>query len=159
MSPIRRFLLALLGGASLPAVAGNFFPDNYKTFPFDEGDLLASQDAAGRFGVNQVLKIDRIRVKKGDVVSFQGQRFTATEDDFYLVVGCSYGEHEYDSLEQARAAATTGRWNVHVGHTPNRAPGAAAGQTKIGHRAVRDSDLAGYRVWREAFDKGEAGVF
>lgn len=29
----------------------------------------------------------------------------------------------------------------------------------IGHLPVRESDLEGYRIWREAFDKGEAGVF
>jgi hypothetical protein len=48
---------------------------------------------------------------------------------------------------------------VSVGHVPNRAPGAAAGQVLVGHRAVRESDLEGYRGWRAAFDKGEAGIF
>ena len=159
MSLLRRLLAAVLGSAPAPAPAGDFFPPDYKTFPFGEGDLLASRQEGGRYGINQVLKIDRVAVRKGDVVSFQGQRFTATGDDFYLVVGCSYGEKQFDSLEQARAAAAAGHWTVRMGHAPNRAPGAAAGQVKVGHRAVRDSDLEGYKIWREAFDKNEAGVF
>ncbi|ALN58595.1 hypothetical protein [Lysobacter enzymogenes] len=29
----------------------------------------------------------------------------------------------------------------------------------IGRMPVREEDLEGYRIWREAFDQGEAGVF
>ncbi len=29
----------------------------------------------------------------------------------------------------------------------------------IGHMPVREEDLEGYRIWRAAFDQGEAGVF
>ena len=161
MRPVRRFLLALFGASFLaPAAAGNLFPQEYKSFPFKEGDLLASRDSkTGKYAVNQVLKVDRIEIAKGETISFQGQRFVATEDDFLLVIGCSYGEREFDSIEAARAAAQAGRWTVKIAHVPNRAPGSAAGQTLIGHRAVREQDLEGYRVWRAAYDKGEAGIF
>jgi hypothetical protein len=139
--------------------AGNFFPAEYKQFSFKEGDLLASQRANGRFSVNKILRVDRIEIRKGNFINIQGQNFVATEDDYLLIVSAAYGEDEFASLEDARAAAGNEKWKIKIGHVPNRAPGAAEGQVHVGHSPVRDEELAGYRKWRQAFDAGKAGVF
>ena len=140
-------------------VNGNFFPPEFKSFPFQEGDLLSSQNEAGKFSVSKVLKVDQMTIKRDASIHIQGQIFVAPEDDFLLVVSCAYGEHEFDSIEAAKAAAKAGTWNLRIGHIPNRAPGAAQGQTLVGHAPVQESELEGYRIWKTAFDKGEAGVF
>lgn len=143
----------------MTALAGSFFPSNYKQFAFKDGDLLVSKRSGGKFAVNKILKVDRFEIKNGASISIQGQIFTATEDDYLLVVSAAYGESEFDSFEKARAAAHAGKWRVKIAHAPNRTPGAAQGQTYVGHQPVADEELAGYRQWRRAFDKGEAGIF
>ena len=150
-------LLALL--IPMTIHAGNFFPAAYKQFSFKEGDLLASQRADGRFSVNKILRVDRVEIRKGNSINIQGQNFVATEDDYLLIVSAAYGEDEFASLEDARAAASNGKWKIKISHVPNRAPGAAEGQIHVGHSPVRDEELVGYRKWRQAFDAGKAGVF
>jgi hypothetical protein len=139
--------------------AGNFFPPEYKQFPFKEGDLLVSRRRDGKFAVNKILKVDRFEFKQGSSVNIQGKAFVATEDDYLLVVSAAYGADEFQSMEEARAAAKAGTWTVKIGHAPNRTPGAAVGQVLVGEEAVTDAELAGYGLWRESFDKGEAGIF
>ena len=157
---IRRFCtLALLALAAMTVNAGDFFPASYKQFAFKEGDLLVSKGSDGKFAVNKILKIDKFVVRKGAAIIIQGKSFTATEDDYLLVVSAAYGASEFQSLEQAAAAAKAGKWQVQIGHVPNRAPGAAAGQTYVGSAAVTSAELEGYRLWREAFEKGQAGIF
>lgn len=140
-------------------LAGGFFPSNFKQFEFKEGDLLVSKRSDGKFAINKILKVDRFEIKNGATISIQGQIFTATEDDHLLVVSAAYGESEFDSFEEARAAAHAGKWRVKIAHAPNRTPGAAVGQTYVGHQAVADEELDGYTQWRRAFDKGEADIF
>ena len=144
---------------SMSIQAGNFFPPEYKTFPFNEGDLLVSKRSNGKFSVNKILKVDRFEFKRGSSINIQGKQFVATEDDYLLIVSAAYGEAEFKSLEEARVAAQTGRWSVKLGHAPNRTPGAAAGQLLVGHADVLDTELEGYKQWRQAFERGEAGVF
>lgn len=139
--------------------AGEFFPREYKQFPFREGDVLVSKRSDGKFAVNKILKVDRFDLKKGTSIDIQSKKFTTTEDDYLLVVSAAFGESEFHSFEEARAAANAGTWTVKIGHAPNRTVGAAQGQTRVGHQQVRDAELDGYRQWRQAFDKGEAGVF
>ena len=143
----------------MPTFDGNFFPPEYKQFRFNEGDLLASQRKNGKFAVNKVLKIDRVELKKGQSISIQGKEFVAPEDDYLLIVSAAFGKSEFDSLDEARNAATSGNWTVEVAHAPNRPPGAATGQTLIGRAPVTEEELVGYRQWREAFESGKAGVF
>jgi len=138
--------------------AGNFFPPEYKKFPFKEGDLLVSK-YNGNFCVNKILKVDRFDFKKGSSINIQGRLFVLTEDDYLLVVSAAYGDAEFGSLAEARAAAKAGKWTVKIRHIPNRTPGAAEGQTLVGHAPVSEAELVGYNLWREAFDKGEASVF
>lgn len=155
----RASLLPLLTCLAMSANAGNFFPPDYKQFPFVAGDLLVGKSNDGKFSVNKVLKVDRVELQQGKGINIQGQKFVATEADFLLIVSESLGADEFDNFDAAKAAALAGRWTVKLGHAPNRAPGAAAGQTRVGHAPVLDSELSGYRVWRQAIDDGEAGVF
>jgi hypothetical protein len=74
----------------MSAHAGNFFPPEYKTFPFKEGDLLISKRNDGMFSVNKILKVDRFDFKKGSAINIQGQKFVAPEDDFLLIVSAAY---------------------------------------------------------------------
>jgi hypothetical protein len=143
----------------LGARAGDFFPPQYKHFPFKAGDVLVSRGNNGKFAVNKILKVERFDVKKGASINIQGKKFTASEDDYLLVVSAAYGESEFKSFEEARAAAHAGKWTVKLGHAPNRPPGAAMGQTYVDHQGVREDELIGYRQWRQAFDRGDAGVF
>jgi hypothetical protein len=138
---------------------GNFFPPEYKQFPFKEGDLLIYEGEDRKFSVTKILKVDRIEYKEGSIISIQGQKFTATEDDYLLVVSAAYGASEFKSADEATKAALSGKWTVIIGHTPNRTPGAASGQVWVGNEPVTESELTGYKMWREAFDKGEAGIF
>ncbi|STQ90278.1 hypothetical protein [Iodobacter fluviatilis] len=144
---------------SMTTQAGNFFPPDYKVFPFKEGDLLVSRRGDGKFAVNKILKIDRISLNRGAFINIQGRPFVASEDDYLLVVSASYGDNEFKTFEEASAAAKTGKWTVKVAHTPNRAPGAATGQTWVGYAPVTAEELTGYKIWRQAFDNGDAGVF
>ena len=160
MLNLRRTLITItLLVFSMPLIAGNFFPADYKTFPFKEGDLISSKDKDGKFSVSKILKIDKVTIKKGSSINIQSKPFTATEDDFLLIVSTAYGKHEFRSLEEAKVAAKNNSWHVELGHIPNRAPGAAEGQIHVGHSPVLDSELNGYKLWKTAFDKGDAGVF
>ena len=155
----RALSCALLEPFAMTASAGNFFPPEYKEFPFTAGDLLVSKSNKGKFCVNKVLKVDRVEIPQGHTINIQGQHFTATSTDALLIVSASFGADEFDTFDAAKAAALAGRWTIKLGHAPNRAPGAAVGQTRVGHAPVTDAELSGYRLWREAFDKGQAGVF
>lgn len=154
-----RFLHLVFLLLPMSVLAGNFFPPEYKTFPFKEGNLLVSKRGDGLFSVNKVLKVDRFDFKKGSAINIQGKHFVATEDDHLLIVSCAYGDAEFNSFEEASAAAKAGKWKVKIGHAPNRTPGAAEGQTLVGSSPVSESELSGYRQWRQAFERGEAGVF
>ena len=156
---MRLFPLLFLALLSMSIQAGNFFPPEYKEFPFKEGDLLVSKRSDGKFAVNKILRVDRFELKKGSPINIQGKVYVATEDDHLLVVSAAYGDAEFGSFEEARAAAKSSKWTVKVGHAPNRPPGAAEGQTHVGHAPVLEVELTGYRHWRLAFEKGEAGVF
>lgn len=83
----------------------------------------------------------------------------APEDDFLLIVSTAFGESEFGSFDEAKSAALAGKWTVRVGHAPNRTPGAAAGQARVGTSPVSKVELEGYSQWRQAFDRGDAGVF
>lgn len=159
LPPIRSLIAVFLLVLSMDAIDGDFFPSDYKSFPFKEGDLISSKNRDGMFSVSKVLKIDKVAVKQGASIGIQGKQFTATEDDFLLVISVAYGKHEFHSLDESKMAAKANAWHVELGHVPNRAPGAAQGQMLVGHSPVQDNELDGYRLWKIAFDKGEADVF
>lgn len=155
----RILIIATLMSLSMSSHAGNFFPPEYKTFPFHEGDLLVSKRSDGKFAVNKILKVDRFDYKTGDTINIQGKVFAATEEDFLLVISSAFGASEFNTFEEARAAAQTGKWTVQLALAPNRAPGAAAGQTLVGHAPVSKKELESYDQWRQQFDRGNAGIF
>jgi hypothetical protein len=91
------------GRGCMTMAAGNFFPPEYKQLPFREGDLLVSRRGNGKFVVNKILKVDRCDFKKGSSINIQGQAFTATEDDYLLVVSAAYGDDEFQSMTEKRS--------------------------------------------------------
>lgn len=155
----RLFTFVALLLLSMSIQAGNFFPPDYKIFPFKAGDLLVSQRSDGKFSVNKILKVDRFDLKRGSSINIQGKPFVVSEDDFLLIVSSAYGEAEFSSFAEASAAAQAGKWTVRIGHAPNRTPGAAAGQSLVGHAPVLEAELKGYKQWRHSFERGVAGVF
>ncbi len=159
MMLIRILTFLTLMSLTMSIQAGNFFPPEYKTFPFHEGDLLVSKRSDGKFSVNKILKVDRFDYKAGASINIQGKAFVATEDDFLLVISSAFGASEFNSFEEARAAAQSGKWTVKVALVPNRAPGAAAGQSLVGHAVVSKEELEGYAQWRQQFERENAGVF
>lgn len=155
----RIFILFFIVMMSTTLMAGNYFPDDYKSFPFKEGDLLASKGQNSKYSINKVLRIDKITLKAGESINIQGRIFQAPEEDFLLIISMSYGEDEFNSLDEAKSAAQQGSWEVKMGHIPNRPPGAAQGQILVGNEPVKKEELDGYNLWKKAFIKGEAGVF
>ena len=140
-------------------MAGNFFPTNYKEFPFKEGDLLASQKANKKYSINKVLRVDEICLDAEESISIQGKEFTAPEKDCLLIVSMSYGENEFNDLDELKIAAERGTWTIKVDHIPNRAPGAALGQKLIGFSPVTEEELVSYNLWKSLFNRGKAGIF
>lgn len=140
-------------------MAGNWFLEDFKSFPFKEGDVLASQSVNGSYGLNKVLRIDKIVLRTGESINIQGQLFAAPEEDFLLIISMSYGEDEFSTLEEAKVAAKNGVWKIKMGHAPNRAPGAAVGQILVGNQPVKNEELVGYNQWKKLFEAGKAGVF
>ncbi|MBA6231420.1 hypothetical protein H4J55_05745 [Colwellia sp. MB3u-22] len=143
----------------MKTMAGNFFPTDYKEFPFKEGDLLASQKPDKKYSINKVLRVDEICLGAGESISIQGKEFTAPEKDCLLIVSMSYGENEFNDLAELKIAAESGTWTIKVDHIPNRAPGAALGQKLIGSSPVTEEELGGYKRWKSLFNQGKAGVF
>jgi len=143
----------------MSAIAGNFFPPEYKQFPFKAGDLIVGRPSGGSFPIIKILKVDCIDFKKGSSINIQGKWFTATEDDYLLVVGVAYGEGQFHSFEEARAAALAGTWKVTMGHLPFRTPSVAKAGVLVGNVSVSATELSGYEIWRTAFERGEAGIF
>lgn len=138
---------------------GNSFPPEYKVFPYEVGDLLVNPKQEGKLSIVKITKIDRIPVMKGQSINIQGQRFISSEDDWLLIVSAVYGRSEFATLDEAIAAARSRSWTVHLGHVPNRAPGACSDMARIGREAVTKTELRDHKRWLDAFVRGEAGVF
>lgn len=156
---MRIFLTALFILMSMSVEAGSYFPPDFKVFAFKEGDLLVSMRGEGKFAVNKILKVDRHQMRAGESILIQGKLFTATEDDYLLIVSAAYGATQFSSMEEASAAAQSGSWRVEIDHVPNRASGAAQRQTLVGNAGVKEAELEGYKRWRLEFLAGRAGVF
>ena len=71
----------------------------------------------------------------------------------------AYGEDQFRSFEEARAAVLAGTWKVIVGHIPLRTPSVAKDGVLVGNVSISATELSGYKIWRTAFERGEAGIF
>ena len=137
---------------------GNFFPPEYKFLRFKEGDVVAFE-TKGKYAIERILKIDRVTVQSGQTINIQGQPFTATEDDYLLVVSASFSNPDFNTVEEARLATQNKSWRVQIGHVPRRTTGVGDGAVYLGNYPVTEDELSGYNLWKEAFDKGQAGIF
>ena len=135
-----------------------FFPPQYQTFDFRTGDVFADLEN-GRYGLMRILTIDRFDMARGDAITIAGQSFTATDDDYLLVIGCALGEPQYQSVSAAKEALAQGHWVPGIAHAPMRATCITPAQQFLVNIPVRDDELAGYRLWRKDFEAGTAGIF
>lgn len=138
---------------------GNFFPPEFKQFPFKKGDVLASPREGGKFALSKIISIDKVIVAEGSPISIQGQVFVADEDDWLFVIGHSMGAEKFSTLDEAKAAALRGSWEVRVGFIPNRATGAAENSVWVANEEVTEDELQGYDDWKVAFAERRAGIF
>ena len=113
----------------------------------------------GKYAISRILKIDRIDVAKGASINIQGKSFTATEDDFLLVVSTSFSNADFGSIDEARRAVEDSSWHVAIGHVPRRPSGVGKDAVLLANQPVTDRELQGYREWKTAFERGDAGVF
>ncbi|MGO4262198.1 hypothetical protein [Lysobacter sp. TAB13] len=108
-----------------------------------EGDICTYLRSDGSWGFFWVQRIDALPDGR-DAMSLR--KFdTHTSEEVLL-------EHAADVAELKTVRL--------LGHFPIVGTRVAeAAPRVIGRMPVREEDLEGYRIWREAFDKGEAGVF
>jgi hypothetical protein len=137
---------------------GEFFPPHYKEYAFKEGDVFACESDDG-YWLKRVLKVDRADFKQGQAINIQGKLFPAAEDDYLLIVSLSFGNAEFNNLDEARGAFNSRKWKIRVGHAPVRTSNELENAIYLGNFPVADSELDGYKEWKNAFDKGEAGIF
>ena len=138
--------------------AGNFFPPEYKSFPFQEGDMLASQ-SNGQFRLTRILKVDKYFLKQGQAINIQGQIFIAPEDDFLLIISIAIG-NKFNTIEDVAKAVKDRTWNVEAGHIPQRTSGILKGPIyHVGNYPIAENELSGYYEWEKLFRAGQAGIF
>ena len=135
----------------------SFFPSEYKSFEYAEGDLLAWQNDKG-WQVTKILKIDEICLEKGESINIQGQEFIAPIPDCLLVISTSLSI-AYDSLDTLKKSIEQQSLEFRIGHMPQRTGGIGKDSILVGNEEVGEGELSGYQQWRQAFDAGEAGVF
>jgi hypothetical protein len=106
------------------------------------GDICTFQQESGVWEFFWVLAIDK--EKTGDIFSLS--KFSVQSET----------EISIDDIADIEELKIFNR----LGHFPIASEQVDKANPKvIGFMQVTESDLDGYRIWREAFDKGEAGVF
>lgn len=135
-----------------------FFPADYKSFRFVAGDVIA-QPEEGQYVLTRILSVDEIEVPQGGGITIAGTTMTATVRDTLLVVSCAFDQTRYPTPEAARAAFEAGRWEPSMLHVPLRTVFLGPDDVRVGHRPVDPAELDGYHLWRDAFARGEAGIF
>jgi hypothetical protein len=106
------------------------------------GEICTFRKENGAWGFFWILAIDKEAA--GDVFSLS--KFEVQSESEIL----STDSADVDELKGL----------ARLGHFPITAERVAESQPKvIGFMPVTDSALEGYKIWREAYDKGEAGVF
>ena len=135
-----------------------FFPPEYQTFAHHPGDVFAELRSE-KYAVMRILTVDRFDIPQGGTIRIANQLMTATANDRLLVVGCALGGPEFKSVEEARTALRDGRWMPKIGHVPRRTAGMMESKIFVDNVPVQEDELRGYREWRQAFERGEVGIF
>jgi hypothetical protein len=133
-----------------------WFPDEYKSFPYQAGDILAEKDRSNRICLTRILKVERIVIPKSSTIDISGKVFQAPFDDWLLVVSVLIGDPRFDSIEQAQDSVKAGQWSGNL-HIPFIPPVARSGLL-VGHIPILKSEFEGYWIWRKAFADGKAGI-
>ncbi|MDO4709591.1 MAG: hypothetical protein Q4B94_07285 [Pseudomonadota bacterium] len=110
-------------------------------------------------------------LKQGDVAAWQGadgqwRLLWMLAHDAHAQLGGIYSLAQFILMMDENPQALTQeelhslRETERLGHFPIKAECIEhAGLHVVGHMQPSDEDMEGYRVWRAAFEKGEAGVF
>lgn len=134
-----------------------WFPDEYKAFPYQAGDVLAEKERSGRYLLIRILKVERILVPKSSTINISGKLFQAPFDDWLLVISVLIGDPRFDSIELAQDYVKSSQWSGKL-HMPFIPPSARSG-VLVGHMSIQESDFEGYWSWRKDFAEGKAGIF
>ena len=134
--------------------------DGHGSMTFNEGDFLANKGSDG-WNLNKILKIDFFSSDGEDDVIFSvsilGKPQERDETEEIHIVSAD----PYDSLEELKQAVKDRSWITSVGHLPLGSDTFLSSNTRflVGNEVVTTEDLDGYNMWKEDFDKGEAGVW
>ena len=134
--------------------------DAHDSMTFHEGDFLAYKDADG-WNLTRVLKIDFFSSAGEEDAVFSvsplGKPQEREESEEVYIVDAD----PYDSLDELKQAVKDRSWIPSVGHLPLGSDTFLSSNTRflVGNEVVTTEDLDGYNMWKEDFDKGEAGVW
>ncbi len=134
-----------------------FFPEDYKQFRHSEGMLLGGE-SNGKWSLIKILKVHRVDVYKGQTILIADHEITSPVDDFLFVVACSFS-NEYESIEALEQAVKDNTWTTRIGCVPRRTTGFSDDYSYLGREDASKDELKGFKIWRDAFEKGEAGIF
>ena len=137
----------------------SFFPTEYKICPYREGDVLASQSSEGKFSISRILKIDHFQFNIGDKIRIQDKVFELEIADYLLIVSASLSGSIFADISSVRKAFDAKNWKIALGHAPMRTTSLNRDSIVLGNYAIHEYELEGYKIWREAFDRGDAGIF
>lgn len=107
------------------------------------GDICTYQRSDGAWGFFWVQRIDAM---PGGGAALSLRKFDVLADDEVLA------EHA-DDVAELKGLPLLGHFPIVDSRVVEAAP------RVIGSMPVADEDLEGYRIWRAAYDQGEAGVF
>lgn len=130
-----------------------FVPDEQKSFPFEDGDLVLRKRDIG-WGVAKIIKVFKIYVKKGEKFKVAGRELTAPEDDFFVAVAWIQSSF-FDTREQAIEAAKSGTAGFGVNAVARGVSFFPDKYTKIGSEPVKDKELKWYEHWIEKWNAKE----
>ena len=136
---------------------GQFVPPDDKFFPYQAGDILLSRED-GKFGVFKVTRVEKIELTPDQTINVAGQMITAPVSDYLLSVHIALSDYDYSDENEALTALRQKAW-MKVEHVPMRPSGLQTVVRKVSHEEVSESELEGYREWKQGWDSGTAGIW
>ena len=142
----------------IPPTTSTFIPEEDKRFNYAEGDFLCVQEGKA-FGIIKVLKIERIDLHEGRILTVGGTQFKAPGFDYFLCIHIGAIPKTFNSIEEARTAVTAGTLSAQLKHVPMRPSGLTSSIIALlGKASVSQEDLAAYNQWRYDFDVGQGSI-
>lgn len=127
---------------------------------FKTGDVLAFR-AEDKYGVFQVLGIDKIVLQKGKKYNIAKIEIVAPEDDFFLCIPIRMTSLSYQSFDEIQSLLFNQEeldWQDYL--IPTRPSGIYVDLPLfLGNYSISAIWEELYQEWRKAFVNGEAGVY